>query len=60
MKEYRIDIFDNKKHMKWYFDTEVDAIIKAVKYKVNNPQAKVFLLEKIFDNVYDVVTCIEE
>ncbi len=60
MKEYRVDIFDNRKHKKLYFDEEIDAILKAVKYKIEKPQAKVYLLKKISDDAYDVITEIEE
>ncbi len=60
MKEYRVDIFDNKQHTKLYFDEEIDAILKAVKYKIEKPQVKVFLLKKILDDAYDIITEIEE
>ncbi len=61
MKDFRVEIFENEDIKSLYFDDEIEAIVKATKYKVENPQSKVFLLERIrcTDNKYDVVTAIE-
>lgn len=60
MKKFRVDIFEGKQSKELYFDDEITAIIKAAFYKCENPESKVFLLREVFDNIYDVVTCIED
>ena len=58
MKQYRVDTFFGKEHLKHFFENRDDALIFAGKEAEKGKI--VFLLEHVIDGKYDVVKQIQQ
>lgn len=57
MEQWRIDIFGCKDgSVTLTFEDQYDAIKNAIKVAQKEPMARIFLLEKIYDDKYELIT----